>query len=294
MTQIAAQIRVHKSTISREIKRNRCKYDGAYRASKAQRRTNGRRRNSRKKPQFSPAQLVPVWFYLNKQWSPEQVSAHLAHTKKLKISHETIYRFIWKNKQQGGSLWKNLRQSTKKRRKRYRAYDSRGRLANKRHISERPKSAEDRKTRGHLEIDTVIGKGSKDCIVTMVDRKTGYTIIGKLPNRTTAELNKKTIELLNRYERKFPTITADNGTEFHQYQKIEQATGTRFYFATPHHSWERGTNENTNGLIRQYIPKGTCMAHLTQKDCDEIAHKLNTRPRKRLGFKTPMERFYAR
>ena len=192
-----------------------------------------------------------------------------------------------------GQLWKQLRQSSKRRRKRYRAYDSRGRLADKRHISERPSSVESRRIKGHWEIDTVMGRGSLDCILTLVERKSGYTLIGKLENRTTKVLNKKCIRLLKNEPTRFTSITADNGTEFHQYKTVEEATGTKFYFATPYHSWERGTNENTNGLIRQYLPKGTSMAKLTQGQCNIIAAKLNSRPRKRLNWSTPEEVLYG-
>jgi len=209
------------------------------------------------------------------------------------FSHETIYRYIWQDKASGGTLWTYLRCAQKQRRKRYRAYDSRGRLANKRHISERPPSVESRRFKGHWEIDTVMGKGAPDCIVTIVERKTGFLVIGKLKDRTTKSLNKRTISIMNKQAVAFKTITADNGTEFHQYPHIEKSTGTRFYFATPHHSWERGTNENTNGLIRQFLPKGTSMENLTQQQCDAIAYKLNTRPRKRLGFQTPEEAFHV-
>ena len=212
---------------------------------------------------------------------------------KRRMSHETIYQYIWRDKAAGGQLWRHLRQSSRQRRKRRNSYDSRGRLANKRKISERPIGVEGRRTRQHLEIDTVIGKGSRDCIVTIVERKSGYVMIGKLKDRTTRSLNRRCIKLLHREPATFKTITADNGTEFHQYPEIEAATNTRFYFANPHHSWERGTNENTNGLIRQYIPKGTSMKDLTQAQCDRIAKKLNTRPRKRHGFKTPEEILYA-
>jgi IS30 family transposase len=126
-----------------------------------------------------------------------------------------------------------------------------------------------------------------------VERKSGYVLIGKLNDRTTRSLNKRCIKLLHRERAKFKTITADNGTEFHRYPEIESATNTKFYFARPYHSWERGTNENTNGLIRQYIPKGTSMMDLTQAQCDRIAKKLNTRPRKRHGYKTPEEILYG-
>jgi IS30 family transposase len=137
-----------------------------------------------------------------------------------------------------------------------------------------------------------MGTGSKDCILSLVERKTGLLVIGKLASRTTEALNARAIELMNAHRGPFLTITADNGTEFHDYAAIERCTQTTFYFATPYHSWQRGTNENTNGLIRQYLPRGTSMSQLTQRECSQIAHRLNTRPRKRLAYKTPMECFY--
>lgn len=289
--QIAKALGRNRSTISREIARNSCLIDNAYRPSKAQSRTKRRRSLSRRNKRITPEQFKRVTQLLVKDWSPEQIAGHLKEQNESSISHESIYQFIWNDKANGGNLWKHLRQSSKKRRKRYGAYDSRGRMASKRHISERPASVETRNTRGHWEIDTVMGKGSKHCIVTLVERKTGYTLIGQLDDRTTASLNKRTIKIMSKFDGLFTTITADNGTEFHQFKVIEEATGTRFYFANPYHSWERGTNENTNGLIRQYLRKGTSMASLTQAKCNAIAKKLNTRPRKRLGFKTPEELF---
>lgn len=208
---------------------------------------------------------------------------------RLYISHETIYRYIWRDWANGGFLFTFLRQHQKKRRKRYRSNDSRGVLPGKRHISERSPGAENRSRIGHWEIDTVIGANDKHCIVTMVERKSGYTVIGKLKARTTAELNRRVIKLIRKQSRKVRSITADNGTEFHAYDQIEQVTDAIFYFATPYHSWERATNENTNGLIRQYLPKRISMAHVSQRDCETIANKLNTRPRKRLGYRTPEE-----
>jgi IS30 family transposase len=134
-----------------------------------------------------------------------------------------------------------------------------------------------------------MGTGSKDCILSLVERKTGLVIIGKLPNRTAEALNACAIKIIRASRGPFMTITADNGTEFHNYAAIEKRTPATFYFATPYHSWERGTNENTNGLIRQYLPRGTSMTGLTQRNCNEIAHRLNTRPRKRLAYQTPLE-----
>jgi IS30 family transposase len=290
-SEIARELSRHRSTICSELRRNSARFDGCYRPSKAIERTHGRRSRSRRNQRFSRADLQRVESLLHRRLSPEQISGRLLLHRTLSISHETIYRHVWRDRILGGSLFTYLRGARKQRRKRYGAYDSRGRLAGKRHISERSVAAEQRSEIGHWEIDTVIGKGSRHCLVTVVDRKTGYVLIGKLRARTQEHTNHRTLRLMRRHPRRFKTITADNGTEFHDYAAIEQTTGTRFYFATPHHSWERGTNENTNGLIRQYVPKGTSMAKLSQQRCNAIARELNDRPRKRLGFKTPQECF---
>jgi len=293
-TDIAKELGCDRSTVYRELKRNSCN-DGGYRPSKAVTRTRTRRSHSRRNTHYGPESFRLIRKLLRKKFSPKQVIGHIRRYKLMdKIpSHEVIYQYIWRDKANGGSLWKCLRQSSKKRRKRYNAYDSRGRLANKRHISERPKTVEGRRYFGHWEIDTVKGTGSKDCIVTIVERKTGFVQIGKLNNSSTAELNNRTLKLINRFSHCFKTITSDNGTEFHQYKKIEEQTNLKFYFANPYHSWERGSNENTNGLIRQYLPKGTTMESLTQQQCDYIADQLNNRPRERYDFITPQELFNA-
>lgn len=286
--EIARQLGCHRSTIGRELNRNCSVSDGRYRAEKAQERANGRRSRSRRNRQFAESDFERIDLLLRKRWSPEQIAGRLALENRLSISHETIYRHVWRDKRAGGYLYTHLRCAQKQRRKRYGHYDSRGRLAGKRHISERPASVESRNELGHWEVDTVMGKGSKDCILSLVERKTGLVVIGKLPSRTTAAVNARAIGLIRR-RALFKTITADNGTEFHDYAQIEARTKATFYFATPYHSWERGTNENTNGLIRQYLRKGSSMAGLTQRTCNAIATDLNTRPRKRLGFKTPLE-----
>jgi IS30 family transposase len=292
-SQIARQLGRHRSTICRELKRNSARFDGHYRPSKAIERTNGRRSRSRRNLHFTLHDLHQVDALLCKQWSPQQVSGHLRRHGVLRISHETIYRHIWDDKACGGRLYMHLRGARKNCRKRYGAHDSRGKLAGKRHISQRPASVQGRRRIGHWEIDTVVGKGSQHCIVSLVERKTGYVLIGKLEARTVQQLNRGTLRIARRHADQFATITADNGSEFHGYALIEQALELKFYFATPHHSWERGTNENTNGLIRQYIPKGVDMTTLTQHDCNVIATKLNTRPRRRLDYRTPQECFYA-
>jgi IS30 family transposase len=279
------------STISREVRRNSRK-DGGYRPTTAHDFTRWRRSRSRRNQRFGVDDWALVMTLLRQHWSPEQISGRLKKDGRLRISHETIYRHIWNDKRHGGTRYKLLRQAGKRRRKRYGAYDSRGRLAGKRHISERPASVEARTEVGHREIDTVLGS-TKPCIVTLVERATGYVMIGKLKARNVAELNRATLALLSVAPLPVRTITADNGTEFHGYKQIEERTRVPFYFATPHHSWERGSNENANGLIRQYLPKRTSLARLSQARCDSVAASLNARPRKRLDFLTPREAYDA-
>ena len=285
--EIARALGRHRSTVGREIARNSRK-DGGYRVQNAQWMANGRRSRSRRNRRFVGPEWALVVARLEAQWSPEQISGRLKKSGELRISHETIYTYVWRDKRAGGLLHRHLRGAQKKRRKRYGHYDSRGRLAGKRPIAERPPGAENRSRVGHLEGDTVLGT-NKHCLLSLVDRKTGFTMIGKLKARTVEATNRAAIGLINRASRPIRSVTVDNGTEFHGYKDIEAATGADFFFATPHHSWERGTNENTNGLIRQYAPKRTSLAHLTQDDCDRIAQKLNNRPRKRLGYRTPAE-----
>ena len=290
--EIARNLGRHRSTICREVQRNCARWDGHYRPSIAVERTSGRRSRSRKKSQFRPSDWRQVLELLHQDWSPEQISGHLRAARTLSISHETIYRHVKRDRRRGGLLYQHLRFWKKKWRKLYRSRDSRGRLPGKRMIGERPASIEERMQIGHWEIDTVMGRyGTRPCIVTLVERKTGYLVVGKLEARTKDEANRRILQLINRCSDRFETITADNGTEFHGYEDIERVTDVKFYFAQPYHSWERGTNENTNGLIRQYLPKGMSMEGLTQLQCNAIADRLNNRPRKRHGYRTPAQLF---
>jgi len=277
------------STVSREIRRNRYS-DGSYKAHHARSMTSGRRRRARHGTRFTKGQLARVEALIRQDYSPEQVSGYLRRTGVLSISHESIYLHLIADKSSGGDLYKHLRCARKKRRKRYGAYDSRGRVAGKRTLDQRPPGAVNRSRTGHWEIDTVLGSG-RACILTVVDRRTGYLQIGKLPDRTADATNEKLRQLIERHHDRFLSITADNGCEFHRYLEVEESHGVPFYFAPPYHSWERGTNENTNGLIRQYLPKGTSMDDLTQTECDMIARKINHRPRKRHGYYSPAELF---
>lgn len=287
---IAATLGRHRSTVGRELRRNRTTHDGWYRAEKAQSYATARRTRSRRNQRFGPKAWRLVQARLADEWSPEQIAGRLARDGTLSISHETIYRHIWDDRARGGVLYLQLRGARKQRRKRYGRYDSRGRLAGKRPIADRPAAATARTVLGHWEGDTVLGAGpSGPCVLTLVERKSGFVAIGKLTQRTGRQVNRRARRLIAAQPHPVRTLTVDNGTEFHQYAALEAQVGVRVYFARPHHAWERGTNENTNGLLRQYWPKGESMAHLSQADCTRIATKLNRRPRKRLAYRTPEE-----
>jgi IS30 family transposase len=289
---IAHELGRHRSTVNREVARNGSAYDGAYRPDAAIEHTNGRRSRSRRNARYGPPQFAAVERLLREDWSPEQIVGRCRLERLPVMSHETMYCWIWADKARGGTLWRHLRGADKQRRKRYARHDSRGRLAGKRSITERPAIVERRARLGDWEIDTVHGRG-KPCVVTAVERKCGLLRIGKLPQATAHNTTRRTVAILASEPHPVRSLTSDNGTEFHGFKAIERQLATRFYFATPHHAWERGTNENTNGLLRQYLPKGTDLTHLTQKQCARIATHLNNRPRRRLGFRTPQEVYHA-
>lgn len=283
----------HRSTIMREIARNSTPYDGAYRPFRAQEQANGRRSRSRRKTKFAARDWKVVISLLREGLSPDQVSGRLRLEGNFEISYETIYRFVRRDKKRGGKLFRLLRLPAIWR-KRHKGTERRGHLTGKRPISDRPAAVETREEVGHWEMDTIVSAADRHCVVTLVERATGCVLLGKLRSRTVAATNRRVVQLIRSHRHLFKsvlfkTFTVDNGTEFHGYKEIEQATGVEFYFATPYHSWERGTNENTNGLIRQYIPKRKSMKHLTQKRCDEIARRLNHRPRKRHSYFSPLE-----
>lgn len=291
MAEIAGQLGRHRSTIYREVARNRSTYDGAYRAAAAVEHTNGRRSRSRRNRRYGPSDFAPMEEYLRREWSPEQVVGQFKREGRRVMSHQTIYLHIWTDEAREGTLWSHLRGARKQRRKRYRSRDSRGRLAGKTMIGERPKIVAQRLRCGDWEADTVHGKG-KACVLTLVERKSGLIRIAKLSGATAEETTRSTFRLLLGELHPVHSITTDNGSEFHGFKEIERLLGTKVYFANPHHAWERGTNENTNGLVRQYLPKGSCLSDLTQDECEAIAATLNHRPRKRHGFLTPHEVYY--
>jgi len=290
--EIARLLDRHPSTIGRELRRNATAHDGDYRAEKAHSYATARRRRCRRGARFSAENMARVAALLRRRWSAEQISGTLKKTGELSISVETIYRHIRWDKKVGGSLWRHTRIMSKFGRKRYGRRDSRGVLPGKRHISERPVEVEERKRLGHWEGDTVMGCNMRHCVLTLVERTSGYAIVKKLKARTKNEVTRAATRAITKHCRRFKTITFDNGTEFHDYRLLEERFPVKIYFATPYHSWERGSNENFNGLLRQYLPKGTCMSAVTQTQCDHIADDLNNRPRKRLGFNTPADLYH--
>jgi IS30 family transposase len=279
------------STISRERRRNATQHDGRYRAEKAHQYAMARRSRSRKQDQYSQEEWEEVAGLVQRKWSPEQIAGRARWMHKTCMSKETIYRYIRRERRAGGQTWRHLRIVSKYGRKRRGSPATRGRLVGKRHISQRPKAVELRVRIGHWEGDTVMGSDMRHCVLTLVERVSGYVIIKKLTARTKEQAAAALKQAINEAKRKVRTITLDNGTEFHDYDKVEAQCAVKFYFATPYHSWERGTNENTDGLIRQYLPKGMCMRQVTQADCDVIAADLNDRPRRRPGFRAPSEVF---
>ena len=283
-TQIANNLGRSKSTISREIRRN--KGGRGYRPKQADRLPQERSIGSRNARRIEPHVLKAAFERISEQLSPEQVAAELP------ISHEALYQHIYVNKADGGLLWKNLR-SQKKKRKRYAGgTDRRGQIPGRRPIHERPADVETRRTVGHWEGDTVIGAGHKQAIVTLVERRSGYARLMKVSHKTSKQVADAVIKKLRSINAGVKTITFDNGKEFAEHARIDEALGSKTYFADPFSSWQRGSNENFNGLLRQYIPKKRPLSTVTDEELKMIEERLNNRPRKRLGFKTPKQVFH--
>lgn len=283
---IAREIHRDRSTVVRELRRNGGPRN-AYDAGRAQAKAEVRRSVSSRNRRIGPQQWQDIRRLLQAEWSPEQIAGHLRTFGQVRICHGTIYNYVWLDRAAGGELCRFLPQGGRRRVR----YGSRTRGAKRsrgRSIDTRPLHIARRRQLGHWEIDTMVGPGP-EAIITLVERKTGYVLIGKVRSKSAADVTRRAIALIRAHRRKMRTITADNGTEFAGHRRIERLTGVRFYFAHPYHAWERGTNENTNGLIRRYWPKGTSFSHITQYDCNAIAHRLNSRPRKRLAWRTPEE-----
>ena len=284
---IALRIGKNVSTISREVKRNKTK--NVYLAGFADQKAVKRNSLARKPTVLTEENIAIFKPYIEDNWSPEQVSGRLKMTGELSISHETIYKYIAQDKADNGIVHERLRGKHKYRRK-Y-GTQRRHKITGKNSISKRPVAANERARVGDWEIDTVVSKKSKDVLVTIVDRKTRYTLIGKSTNKTADKVVKATLKCFKGLEGPVHSITADNGTEFAGFKRIEKGLDTEVFFAHPYSSYERGTNENTNGLIRQYYPKGVSFEQATWKDLKLGQDKINNRPRKILGYKTAAEAY---
>lgn len=283
-SEIARIIGCDKSTISREIKRN--KGQRGYRPSQADNKAHARKANN------SLHVSAFGWSYvaalLEQKYSPEQITGRLRLLGWLGVpSHERIYQYIYANKKSGGSLHKHLRCQKTYKKRTLLGQDRRGQIRHRVDIAERPTEADNRERLGDYEGDTVIGKAHKGVLVTLVDRKTRETKIRALSNRKAERVTQACITML-KGERPL-SITFDNGKEFAGHKKIAKALNTDIYFATPYCSWERGTNENTNGLIRQFLPKSKHLDNISDEEIQAIEDNLNHRPRKTLGYLTPLE-----
>lgn len=289
--QIARQLKVDRSTVSREIQRNTGRKGYRYKQadmSAQQRRTLASARH--RKMQGTAINLVEEKLAL--QWSPEQISGWLRlHQPEYAMSHETIYKYVWADKHGGGTLYKQLRHRGKKYHKRSSKNAGRGCIPNRVGIEERPAIVNNKSRLGDWELDTVAGRKEQGAIVSMVDRASKLTRLAKVPSKHADTVAQALIAKLGSTEGEVRTMTADNGKEFAKHEQISAALGAGFFFANPYHSWERGLNEHTNGLIRQYIPKGQSLKNVTQADLDGIEMLLNNRPRKVLQYATPIEVF---
>lgn len=290
---IAQIISRHPSTIRREIKRN-ATAQGGYQYQHAQQLAEQRSqqascraaRSSRTSWQFVTDKLC------NEQWSPEQISAALPKAGLDPISHETIYTYIYDDKRSGGDLHRHLRHKVKSYQDRNLESNRRGQIKGATSIEKRPEIVEQKVRIGDWELDTIIGRASGSVLVTMVERRSRFTIIAKAASKSADEVSMAIMQRLVEHRDKLHTLTSDNGKEFAYHARIDTILGCQSYFAHPYSSWERGLNENTNGLIRQYFPKQTNFDEISDHEIAEVESKLNRRPRKCLDTKTPNEIFF--
>jgi len=281
----------HVSSISREIAKNTG--GRGYRYKQAHAKAVGRRTEASSAPKkMTPALVTRIEFGLLQDWSPDQIAGRLEN-EGIKISLETIYQHIRKDRRAGGTLYKHLRHQGKKYNKRGSSKTAgRGLIPNRVDIDERPKIVEEKSRIGDWEGDTIVGAQHQGAIVSYVDRHSKFTLLKQVDRKTSDLVTQATLEKLNGVL--VHTITYDNGKEFAEHASISKALGASCYFAKPYHSWERGLNEHTNGLVRQYLPKGTNLREVSDATVQAIADKLNHRPRKSLRYQTPIEVFMAR
>ena len=286
-SEIAELIKVHKSTISRELRRNRGLK--GYRPKQAHQFALNRRNKAWFRIEAST--WIVIESLIRQEWSPKQVSDWLKENYGLQISHEWIYQYILMDKHAGGDLHCHLR-CRKKRRKRYGSYNRRGKIRNRVSIDQRPAIVDTRKRLGDWEVDTIIGKGHRHAIVSLTERKSRITLLKKVERKTAQAVADAVIELMKSLPVRTHTITADNGQEFADHERIAKELNTDVYFAHPYSSWERATNENMNGLVRQYFPKKCNFTSITETEIKFVMERLNNRPKKCLGFKSPNQVFF--
>ena len=288
---IAEVLGVSQSTVSREMCRNRGQR--GYRFKQAEAKAQARQAiRSKPRKLTAPLRRGIEAKLRQMRWSPEQISGWLCE-QGINLSHECIYQMIWQDKRDGGDLWRSLRRRGKRYNKRAGKNAGRGLIPNRIDISERPAIVA-RKTRlGDWEGDTVVSAGRKGGLLTLVERKTKLTKIAKLPRATARATQKAAVRRLKPIADFVHTITFDNGKEFATHQDITHALKATVFFATPYHAWERGLNENTNGLIRDFFPKGTDFSTIANAEVAKVERLLNARPRKSLGFRSPQEVFYS-
>jgi IS30 family transposase len=286
--EMADTLERNKSTISRELRRN----SGlrGYRPRQAHAFVEARR-HMKVRLRIDSQRWSQIETLIRQEWSPEQIASRLEMEKGGRISHEWIYQYIYADKRSGGDLYRSLR-CQKVRRKRYGSYERRGIIPNQISIDDRPAIVDARKRFGDWEGDTVIGKGHKGALVTLVERKSLYTVIQAVLHTTAGEVRNAVKQALTPHKDRVHTITYDNGREFTDHEGMAKDLETRIYFAHPYAPWERGLNENTNGLIRQYFPKHRDLTIVTTREIKTAMNKLNHRPRKSLGFRTPYEVFF--
>lgn len=288
--QISDMVGVDQSTVSRELRRN--KVNDSYDFKQADEKAQQRRIIASSVPRKMNKEL---WFSIVKkiteeQWSPEQISGRFKK-EGISISNECIRQYILKDKKKNGLLSKFLRRGGKKYNKRANKNAGRGLIPNRVGIEKRPEIVNKKERVGDFEIDTIIGKSHQGAILSIVDRKTKLTKLKLLPNKKSDNTAQALIESLNPIKDHVHTITSDNGKEFAGHELVSSQLKAQFFFAQPYHSWERGLNENTNGLVREYFPKDCNFNNITEEEVRYVENRLNSRPRKTLNFDTPYEVF---
>lgn len=288
---IAEAIGKDKSVISRELSRNCDKRNAVYKAKLANKKCEERHKNKNKKIYFTEEIKELVKKQIEDDYSPEQIAGKARKLGVACVSPERIYQYIWQDKKQKGNLYTHLRTQGKRYRSRGASKDKRGQIKGRIGIENRPKIVEDKTRLGDLEMDLIIGKDHQEALLTINDRAAGMLKMTKVSSKDALEIEKACVRLLEDWKGFLHTITSDNGKEFSNHQSIANQLEIEYYFARPYHSWERGANENLNGLVRQYFPKGTSFVSITEEDVKRVQDKLNDRPRKRFGYLSPNEVF---